>query len=154
MRISSRHPERRQCRGRATARGFVLIEALVGLMIFTIGVLGLIGVQTAMVRAQTSANFRAEAAQLASDVVGRMWVDTANVADYLDPDACQANTLCNEWLERVASRLPGGVAPVIAQASASDPISITISWVVPGETDNGGLHAFRTVTSVTPQPTK
>lgn len=125
-----------------------------GIVIFTIGVLGLIGVQTAMVRAQSSANFRAEAAQLASDVVARMWVDTANVADYLDAEACKTNALCNEWLDRVATRLPGGVAPVIERESAEDPITITISWVVPGETDNGGLHAFRTVTSVESQPAK
>lgn len=129
----------------------MLVEVLVGLMIFTIGVLGLVGVQAAMVRAQTSANFRAEAAQLASDLVGRMWVDTANVDAYLDNTRCRARTSCSEWLSRVEARLPGGVAPVVTKTG--EQINIAISWVVPGETDNGGVHVFRTVTSVTPQPT-
>jgi len=137
---------------RPAARGFMMIEALVGILIFTIGVLGFIGLQASMVRAQSSANYRAEAAQLATDLVGRMWVDVARVDQYASAATCAANTICNEWLTRVKTRLPGNVAPVITRTG--DQFAITISWVVPGDTDSGGQHAFRTVTSVTPQPPK
>jgi type IV pilus assembly protein PilV len=130
----------------------MMLEALVGILIFTIGVLGFVGLQASMVKAQSSANYRAEAAQLATDIVGRMWVDVDNVAAYTSSAGCKANALCNEWLTRVAARLPGGVAPTITRTG--DQYDITIHWVVPGDTDTGGAHRYRTSTSVTPQPTK
>ena len=129
----------------------MLLEALVGLLIFTIGVLGLLGLQASMVQAQASANYRAEAAQLATDLTARMWVDVNRVAEYTDPASCKANALCNEWLTRVAARLPGNLPPVIARDD-NDRITIAISWVTSG--DGGDPHTFNTTTSVTPQPPK
>lgn len=126
----------------------MLLEALVGLLIFTIGVLGLMGLQASMVQAQASANYRAEAAQLATDLTARMWVDVKNVAAYASTETCKTNALCNEWLTRVASRMPGNLPPVITRNN--DRITIAISWITPG--DGGDPHTFSTTTSVTPQP--
>lgn len=139
--------------GARAARGVVLIEALVGIMIFSIGVLGLVGLQAAMVKAQTQANFRAEAAQLAQDLIGRMWVDTANVAGYHDAAGCKAITLCEQWLDRVSERLPGAVAPEVKLVDGGR-TEIVLTWVIPGEAEDDGRHAFRTVTSVSGQPPK
>ena len=144
-----------QPRSRAAKRGqsgVVLIEALVGIMIFSIGVLGLVGLQATMVKTQTQANFRAEAAQLAQDLVGRMWVDTENLAAYSDAGQCESHTFCAQWLERVADRLPGGIPPEVTTDGARTEIVLT--WVIPGEPDDDGRHSFRTVTSVSGQPKK
>ena len=135
------------------ARGVVLIEALVGIMIFSIGVLGLVGLQAAMVKAQTQANYRAEAAQLAQDLVGRMWVDTGNVEGYHDAATCKTLKLCNQWLDRVTERLPGKIAPEVTLA-AGGRTEIVLSWIAPGESEEDGRHSFRTVTAVSGQPLK
>ncbi|CAN7476821.1 type IV pilus modification protein PilV [Rhizobacter sp. LjRoot28] len=135
------------------ARGVVLIEALVGIMIFSIGVLGLVGLQAAMVKAQTEANYRAEAAQLAQDLVGRMWVDTENLAAYHDADACKSLDPCSQWLDRVAERLPGAVSPEVKLVDGGR-TEIVLAWITPGEPEKDGRHAFRTVTAVSGQPPK
>lgn len=143
------HPKRpapRRQRGRRADRGVVLLEALVGILIFTIGVLGLIGLQAAMTRAQTAANYRAEAAQLASDIVGRMWIDTPNLASYTSTASCQSHAPCKNWMLRVARLLPGGIQPTITKTG--DRYDIVITWVVPGESDGGGKHSFSTYTAI------
>ena len=55
-----------------SARGVALIEALVGLLIFSFGVLGLIGLQATMSKAQTGAKFRADASNLTAELLGVM----------------------------------------------------------------------------------
>jgi type IV pilus assembly protein PilV len=152
--LNRRHGMRRPRPSAArAARGVVLIEALVGIMIFSIGVLGLVGLQAAMVKAQTQANYRAEAAQLAQDLVGRMWVDTGNAAGYHDAATCKAIELCNQWLERVTDRLPGKIAPEVTLADGGR-TEIVLSWIAPGESEEDGRHSFRTVTAVSGQPLK
>lgn len=137
--------------GSVAVRGVVLIEALVGILIFSIGVLGLVGLQAAMVKAQTQASFRAEAAQLAQDLVGRMWLDTKNLAAYHDPAACKGVTLCGDWLSKVSARLPGGLAPEVKLVDGGR-TEIVLGWVIPGEPADDGRHFFRTVTAVSGQP--
>lgn len=138
---------------RSASRGVVLIEALVGIMIFTIGVLGLVGLQAAMIKTQTQANYRAEASQLAEELVNRMWIDTANLASYADTTRCKALDACNQWLARVTDRMPGGIAPSIT-TTADGRTDIVISWISPGESAADGTHSFRTVTAVSAQPKK
>ena len=142
---------RRGAPRRSAARGVVLIEALVGIMIFTIGVLGLVGLQAAMIKTNTQASYRAEAAQLAEELVNRMWLDTGNLASYADNSRCKALPACNQWLTRVAARMPGGVEPSIV-TGADGRTDIVITWITPGETAADARHTFRTGTAVSPQP--
>jgi type IV pilus assembly protein PilV len=62
--------------------GVMLIEALVGILIFSIGILALIGMQGAAIKNTTDARYRSEATFLASQIIGNMWVDIANLSKY------------------------------------------------------------------------
>ncbi len=62
----------------------MLIEALVAVLIFAFGVLGIVGLQAAMTKAQTQSKSRADASLLAQQVIGSMWTDTPNLASLLD----------------------------------------------------------------------
>ena len=55
---------------RRANRGFMLVEALVAMLIFAFGVLGVVGLQVSMTKAQTQSKFRADASQLAHAVLG------------------------------------------------------------------------------------
>ncbi|HEX6706287.1 MAG TPA: pilus assembly protein PilV [Albitalea sp.] len=123
--------KRFQSRRRARARmgGFALIEALVGLLIFSIGILGLVGVQVSMTKAQTLSKFRADAAALAGELVGAMWADLPNVGLYADA-SCASHPRCKRWSDKVAATLPGGT-PVVAVAGGT--VTITITWTAPNE---------------------
>jgi len=129
-----RHPRKSPAaKGRAGHRGFMLIEALVSLLIFAFGVLGIVGLQAAMTKAQTQSKFRADASLLAQQLIGAMWTDRANMANYATA-SCTGYTRCSQWATRVAAALPNGAAAV-SFPSASE-VSISITWTPPNDSQH------------------
>lgn len=126
------------------SKGIALIEAMVGMLIFSIGILGLVGLQAAMNRAQGSAKFRSEAIQLANDLVGQMWTDRANLTGgkYMHPGDCSAHVRCADWLQKLSTTLPGGQA-VVSTTSAGT-VTMTVTWTLATE----GTHTYAISTAV------
>ena len=62
------------------AGGFVLIEALIAILIFSIGVLGIVGLQATAVQQSSDARYRAQAAELAQQLLGQMWTGDRTAA--------------------------------------------------------------------------
>jgi type IV pilus assembly protein PilV len=56
-------------------RGGLLLEALIGILIFTLGVLGLVALQARAMTYSSDAQYRGEAAYLANAYVAKMWAD-------------------------------------------------------------------------------
>lgn len=133
---------RQQLGARHHVRGVALIEVLVAMLIFILGIIGLVGLQGAMTRAQTESKFRADAALLASDLVGRMWSDLTNMATY-SGSGCASQARCAEWQSKVATTLPGGTGVIAVDAPTGD-VSITLTWTMPG----GQSHKYVTNTTV------
>lgn len=114
--------------------GVMLIEALVGILIFSIGILALMGMQAVSMRATLDSKYRSEASFLANEIVGVMWSDPANLANY-DTTACTSTTACAAWMTKVQAQLPqatGSNAPTISVASRQ--VTVTVKWMRPGET--------------------
>jgi type IV pilus assembly protein PilV len=130
MKPASHRPRRR------SVQGVALIEALVGVLIFSIGILGLVGLQASMTRAQGSAKFRADAAYLSSDLLGQMWADRTNRALYNQPGTCTGHSRCQDWLNKVASTLPQGTA--VLSTTADGTVSMTVTWTANAE----GSHSY------------
>ena len=117
-----------QGRRRPRQRGIALIEAMIGVLIFAFGVLGLIGLQAAMTRAQTNAKFRADAANLASDLVALIQTDSlANMKQY-SKASCGSYPRCKEWRTKVKSVLPAAADPDVAVDAGASKVDITIRW--------------------------
>ncbi|MDH4095347.1 MAG: type IV pilus modification protein PilV [Betaproteobacteria bacterium] len=113
--------------------GVALLEALVGILIFSIGILALMGLQAQSIRNTVEAKYRNEAAYLANQIIGQMWVDRANLADY-DTTAGASQQMIN-WRAQVAGVLPsvvpaGANSPTIAVAG--NQVTVTIFWQMPG----------------------
>lgn len=130
-------------------RGVALIETMVGILIFTTGILGVMGLQAAMTRAQGSAQYRADAAVLATEIIGAMWSDSANAAstnlvnyESTSSTAC-THAPCAQWLAKVASSLPLGQA-TIAVTAATGEVLVTVSWTLPAD----GEHRYVTTTAI------
>ena len=140
---AGRHPAQRR------RNGFVMIEVLIAILIFSIAVLGLVGLQISMRKAQTSAKFRADAAYLANDLVGTMWADANHLADYTGTACKTTSSACQKWESRLATVLPGSSHEVTADATAGSAtfgdVTIKISWKVPNE----GQHQYITTTTIT-----
>ena len=133
---------RRQPSLRSGARGVALIEALVAILIFAFGIVGLVGLQMAMTRAQGSAKYRADAAYLSSHVVGQMWADRTNLAKY-DSTQCNGYNPCKEWVDKVGGTLPGG-ASQISVTPATGVVALTVTWTTTAE----GTHTHVLSTSI------
>src|ERR1700741_1583686 len=104
--------QRRQGQRRGQA-GVMLLEALIGILIFSIGILALMGMQATAMRATIDSKYRSEASFLANEIIGDMWVDRGNLNNYATAN-CSSNATCNAWLTRVQALLPnatGGNAP-------------------------------------------
>src|SRR6266496_5420198 len=55
--------------------GAYLLEALIGILIFALGVLGIVGLQAASLRTTADSGLRAEAVFAANQLLGQMWTD-------------------------------------------------------------------------------
>lgn len=126
----------------ACVRGGVLIEALAAMLIFVLGVLGVVGLQTKMTQVQSESKVRSEAAFLASEVIGRMWADLTNAPNY-NGAGCAAQDPCREWQGKVANSLPKGTGTVAVDAATGD-VAVTITWRMP----SGDTHQYVTHTTV------
>ena len=113
-------------RGRSD-RGFALIEALIAIVIFSLGALGLLGLQVSMMKATSGAKFRA---------------DAANLAAYRD--SCSSHLPCRNWIAKVSQTLPGNVPPELEIVPSTGYVGIKIFWIVPNEAQ----HSFNTSTSI------
>ena len=125
--------------------GVMLIEALIGILIFSIGILALLGMQGAAMKNTTDARYRSEAAYLASQIVGQMWVDLDKLPSY-DTDNAAPYPPRDTWMNNVALTLPnvqagGPTAPTIqvgpdpALGLADREVRVQVRWQQPGETD-------------------
>lgn len=123
-------------------QGVMLIEALIGILIFSIGILALIGMQATAMRATMDAKFRSEASFLANEIIGQMWIDRgANgtnlplyaIAPSIMPADCSTPRSC-AWFTRVSQLLPnanGANAPTITVAGRE--VTVIVRWQRPGE---------------------
>ena len=128
--------------GRARGRrGFALLEVLVALLIFAFGVLGVVGLQAALTKAQTGSKFRGDAAFLAQELVGNMWSDLPSLANYTTA-GCAAHPRCNAVRTKVAATLPAGQLLITQRAPGL--VEIEITWTPPSEEQ----HRFRTEAAV------
>jgi type IV pilus assembly protein PilV len=70
--------------------GAYLLEALIGMLIFALGVLGIVGLQAASLRTTADSGLRAEAVFAVSQLLGQMWTDDrANLPIYTSTVAGQ-----------------------------------------------------------------
>lgn len=137
------HPHRPASR----SHGFVLLEALIALLIFALAVLGLVGLQASMTRASSGAKYRADAAYLASDLVGLMWTDSRNLANY-DASTCASHPPCQRWRERVSERLPTGVGQALVSKTEPGQVTVKVTWKAPSDDQ----RQFETTTAINPNP--
>ena len=114
-------------------QGVMLLEALIGILIFSIGILALLGMQAAAMRATIDAKYRSEAAFLANEIIGTMWVDRANLASYATA-SCSGYTECNAWLGRLQAKLPNATGANVPTIDiAGQQATVTVKWQRPGD---------------------
>lgn len=118
-------------------RGAVILEALIAMLLFSIGILAIIGLQAASIKNVALAKYRTDASLLANQAIGQMWVADKSNAALVANFGSQAGAGYIAWASSVAQTLPGvaGVpanAPAIA-IDANNNASVTVFWQAPDE---------------------
>jgi type IV pilus assembly protein PilV len=125
-------------------QGSILLESLIAILIFSLGILSLVALLGASVKDTASAGYRMQASLLASQVIGQMWTgdksNTALVENYTGTGAPYA-----DWQDKVAAALPGvdtasaTTAPTIV-IDGNNNVTVTVHWQAPGE--SGSPHKY------------
>jgi type IV pilus assembly protein PilV len=104
-------------------RGMALLECLMALLIFSVGLLGLLGLEARVMNTSTDSENRNRAAMLASEVASAMWLN--NTVNPLAPSitAAEANAA-----NQTQGGLPSGNVAVTAVAGAPNAADITVTW--------------------------
>lgn len=113
----------------STERGSVLLEGLIAILVFSFGILGIIGLQAASIKATTQAKERIDASLVANQRIAAMWLDRTNLAAYAETDTDVTD-------------LPNGKR---STAVSGDQVTITISWQLPGESNS---NTFATIAKI------
>jgi len=122
---------------RLPQRGATLLEAMLGILIFSLGILALVGMQALAVKRVTDAKYRADASFFANEIVGEMWVNRANVANYVYAGTGTPPTEIAGWITSIEGGLPGVTAAAnrptvtVAGAATNWTVTITVFWQPP-----------------------
>jgi type IV pilus assembly protein PilV len=106
-----------------------MIEVLVAVLLFSLGILGLVGLQAQAIKYSVEAEDRNRAALLANEIASAMWLSN-NVV--IDPDAGSPS-----WNDRAAAppySLPQGSVAIVKETTVANSANITISWKPPQRT--------------------
>src|SRR5207247_9933026 len=96
--------------------GVMLLEALIAILIFSIGILAVVGLQAVSIRNVTDSKHRTEAAFLANNLLSQMWTDAGNIASYPYPGSGGGQTRLTGWVGQVNARLPAAAVPPIVSS--------------------------------------
>ena len=136
------------------ARGFSLIEALVALVVLSVGLLGIAALYVTSVASGRTATLRTQAVLLAADLADRIRANRTAGLTYDDAasgagaftaacqpggaggGACPPTSMANEdkaeWVALVTARLPGAVPTVTVLGPLPNTYTIQLAWVEPG----------------------
>lgn len=111
-----------QIPAQSSQKGVVLLEALIAVLIFSMGILAIAGLQGAMVKNTSDSKYRSDAAFIAQQTIGLMWADPSNLAAKATALSVSAPTLPS-----------GNVAVTLPTAAANGEVKVVVTWQQPGQ---------------------
>ena len=130
-------------RSRRAQQGAYLLEALVGILIFSFGVLGIVGLQAQSIRMTNDAEYRAEAVYMANSLISKMWTDNPNQlqtkyrspggVEYLDFKTNHVAQAFQAAMTTDPVVLVDDAALPSAPSKNSHVVQVTIYWQLPGD---------------------
>ena len=119
---------------RNNQKGVTLLESLLGILLFSVGILAVVGMQAMAVRNVAESKYRMDASFLANQIIGEMWVNRTNLASYAYTGGTPP-AVATTWVTHVANTLPGTTTtlnPPLINISGNT-VTITLRWQHPEE---------------------
>jgi type IV pilus assembly protein PilV len=144
-------PVRDLSRSRQSQAGSFILEALVSVLIFSLGIIALMGMAAQAINQVGQTKYRNDASNLAGELIGQMWVSASNLSDFAiaadDPytncPASNAQTSAQPWLAKAKGELPQGCATIDVVGTKVD---IDISWA--DKKNEGVRHHYFTTAEI------
>jgi type IV pilus assembly protein PilV len=125
-------------------RGSLLLEGLIGILLFSVGILAVVALQGTATKAVTQAKFRSDASFLADQLIGQVWANRTNAAAYAYCGTGATPAVLNAWVTQVNARLPNSatyqpcvqVTPTVyagPPAYTAYQVNVTLFWQMPDE---------------------
>ena len=136
--------------------GFILLESLLAILIFSLGILGMVALNARAIEAATDAEFRTEAAKFADEIATQISLnvdrttaaalatDLATYAHQATGTACggfsgaqSSNAVVTDWLDRLSASgtgLPGAAATgqqIRVDSANFNRVVVTLCWQPP-----------------------
>lgn len=133
--------------------GIVIVEVLLAVLIFSVGILGMISMQANAIKVAGDAKLRTDASYLVGQLISEMWVDRANLADYAHmtggtecnfTGSAGSSTRVTNWVGTatkagsVLGSLPNATSQVTVETGTGQ-VRVTVCWRMPQETE---MHNF------------
>ena len=137
-------------------QGFMLLESLIAILIFSFGVLGMVAINARSVQALSDAEYRSEASRLADEIASQIALGVNRGADRTNPAAVKeliagslggfmysgtasaadpgANAV-QAILKNKVTTLPGagGLNQTVAAGGGFNEVTITLRWRAPSD---------------------
>lgn len=137
--------------------GVMLLEALIGILIFSVGILAMVGMQATAFSASADAKNRAEAAAYANDIISRMWMGVDRTSDasvisslntfvlnssgtdcaFTGGQADNSNATLTAWVSDVTDTSAGllgataAMQQIAVDTASMNRVTVTICWQTP-----------------------
>jgi type IV pilus assembly protein PilV len=148
----------------------MLLEALIAILVFSLGILTVIGIQAASIKLAADAELRTKAALLANQLVGEMWTSGDRIDELATKFSSPSGAQYLVWLNcHVAPNdscpvtlsnpfgLPGvnedaGTLPTVSvettPGSEEGRVEIVLSWRTPSMNEEDDPHRYTVISQI------
>jgi type IV pilus assembly protein PilV len=144
MRARRHRPERQA--------GSMLLEAFIAILIFSMGILAIVGMWGSAIKSATDAKYRSDAGLLANELIGQMWVTNRQGALLQATfDSSSASSVgYTSWYSNVKAALPGSDVnpPVVTVNPLNGVVTISIQWKIPSEAAAAPPHGYSAIAQI------
>ena len=138
-------------------QGVMLLEALIAILIFSVGILAIVGMQATAMQDLGEAKYRTQAAFMANRVIAQMW---GSIGTDPTPAAVQGKLAVfayggggavpagiADWVTTVQKSVPGATTyPPMITVNANNSVMVTVRWRAARDASNGAQpHNYRTI---------
>lgn len=129
--------------GRYNQSGVILLESLIAILIFSIGILALVGLQAVMIGNTSEAKYRSEASLIVQKRIAEIWANPANAGAMTEGDP--TDPLNNPGFD-ISNLLPSGIRYTM-QVSPGE-FLVLVTWQPPGDPANPVVHQHMAVARI------
>ena len=131
----------------------MLLESLIAMLIFSVGILAVIGMYGRAIGNSAEAKYRSDASMLANELIGKMWVSNRTPATLqadFQGDAGTGGSAYTAFTDDAQAALPGVAQnwPTVTVDPATSLVTVVVRWKSPNAPAADPAHAHTVVAQV------